>query len=147
MRFGGRTSARVRRSLLAVAVVTVLAVTAVAIAAPLLRDRSQQRLERRADREVTAIAQRTRGELLADPAAGEAALRSAADRVDGVQVLTVEGGGQRRETGVRLVFRVRVAKTAASVFGWQQATVERCFAQRVRPGAGPAALERVPCPA
>ncbi|WP_441164591.1 hypothetical protein [Micromonospora sp. L31] len=121
--------------------------TAVAVAAPLLRDRSQQRLERRAEREVTAIAQRARGELLADPAAAEADLRRAAERVDGVEVLAVEGGAQRREAGVRLVFRVRVAKTAASVFGWQRATTERCFAQLVRPGTGPAALERVPCPA
>ncbi|MEU5940393.1 hypothetical protein ABZ807_14630 [Micromonospora sp. NPDC047548] len=147
MRFGGRKSARVRRGLLAAGVVTVLAVTVVTVAVPLLRDRSQQRLERRADREATAIAQRARAELLADPAAGEAALRGAADRVDGVEVLAVEGGGQGREAGVRLVFRVRVAKTAASVFGWQQATTTRCFAQVVRPDAGPAALERVPCPA
>ncbi|GAB3181571.1 hypothetical protein FHX75_1815 [Micromonospora palomenae] len=146
VRLGGRTSARARRGLLAAAVVTVFAVTAVAVAAPLLRDRSQQRLERRAEREVTAIAQRARGELLADPAAAEANLRRAAERVDGVEVLAVESGAQRREAGVRLVFRVRVAKTAASVFGWQRATTERCFAQLVRPGAGPAALERVPCP-
>ncbi|MEV0807182.1 hypothetical protein [Micromonospora sp. NPDC050200] len=117
MRFGGRTSARVRRGLLAAAVVMVLAVTVVTVAVPLLRDRSQQRLERRADREVTAIAQRARAELLADPAAGEAALRLAADRVDGVEVLAVEGGGQRPEAAVRLVFRVRVAKPRASSAG------------------------------
>ncbi|MEH0937681.1 hypothetical protein [Micromonospora psammae] len=142
MRFGGRTSARARRGLLAALVVTLLAVAAVMVAVPQLRDRSQQRLEQRADREVTATAQRTRSELLAEPAAPVARLRRTADDVDGVEVLAVEQGD-----GVRLVFRVRVAKTASTVFGWQRATAVECFAQLVRPGAGPAGLERLPCPA
>ncbi|PZG02134.1 hypothetical protein C1I99_03855 [Micromonospora deserti] len=121
---------------------TVLAVVAVAVGVPLLRDRSQRRLEQRADREVNAIAQRARADLLADPSAGEATLRRAADAVDGVEVLAV----QRSDAGVRLVFRVRVAKTATSVFGWQQADSAACFAQLVHTGPRPAALERLPCP-
>ncbi|MFJ6196209.1 hypothetical protein [Micromonospora sp. NPDC092111] len=141
MRFGGRASARVRRGLLAAAVVTALAVVAVTVAVPLLRDRSQQRLERRADREVTATAQRARSRLLAEPAATDTTLRRVADDVDGVEVLAV-----RRDDGVRLVFRVWVAKTATTLFGWQRAAATGCFAQVVRDGAAPMPLERLPCP-
>ncbi|MET8910559.1 hypothetical protein [Micromonospora sp. NPDC004551] len=119
-----------------------LVAVGLALAVPLLRDRSQQRLERRADREVTATAQRTRAALLAEPSAREADLRLAADTVDGVEVLTAAAGAAE----VRLVFRVRVAKTAASVFGWQRADATGCFAQVVRPGTTPAPLERLPCP-
>ncbi|TDB77033.1 hypothetical protein [Micromonospora sp. KC723] len=141
MRFGGGRSAWTRHGLIAGAVAVVL--TAVGtVATPLLRDRSQQRLEQRAAREVIATAQWTRTQLLADPAAGQATLRGIADRADGVEVLTLETGA----AGVRLVFRVRVAKTASSVFGWQRATAYGCFAQVVGSGPGPAALERVPCP-
>ncbi|WP_406042293.1 hypothetical protein OG799_01480 [Micromonospora sp. NBC_00898] len=142
MRFGGGTSARRRRRLVAAAALAALAAAGVLAAVPLLRDRSQDRLDRRADREVTATAQRTRAALLATPSASGPALRDAADAVDGVEVLTVESAG----AGVRLVFRVRVAKTAASVFGWQQANVGACFAQVVRPAATPAPMERLPCP-
>ncbi|MGC5018277.1 hypothetical protein [Micromonospora sp. DT47] len=146
MRFGGRTSARARRGLLVTGVAVTVTVVGLTVAVPLLRDRSQQRLERRADREVTAIAQRARGELLADPSAPRERLRRTAEAVDGVEVLTLEGAGPGRD-GVRLVFRVRVAKTASTVFGWQRATVTRCFAQVVRGTSGPAALERLQCPA
>ncbi|WP_157744958.1 hypothetical protein [Micromonospora coxensis] len=142
MRFGGGRSARARRGLVAVGVVAVLAVTVVTVVAPVLRDRSQHRLEQRADRAVTATAQRTRSQLLADPTAGQAALRRVADGIDGVEVLAVESGA----AGVRLVFQVRVAKTATSLFGWQRATAAGCFAQVVGPGPGPAAMERVSCP-
>ncbi|MFE9692727.1 hypothetical protein [Micromonospora sp. NPDC005806] len=143
VRYGGGNSARVRRRLLAGTALVVLAALTATVALPLLRDRSQQRLERRAEREVTATAQRTRAALLAEPAARETTLRDIADAVAGVEVLTVEAGAAE----VRLVFRVRVAKTAASVFGWQRATAEACFAQVVRRAAAPAALERLPCPA
>ncbi|SCG61918.1 hypothetical protein [Micromonospora inositola] len=142
VRYGGRTSARLRRRLLATAVVAALAAAGVLVAVPLLRDRSQHRLDQRADREVTTTAQRTRAALLATPSASGPALRDAADAVDGVEVLTVEDA----DPGVRLVFRVRVAKTAASVFGWQRANVGACFAQLVRPAAAPAPMERLPCP-
>jgi hypothetical protein len=122
-------------------------VAGVIVGVPLLRDHSQQRLERRADREVTTTAQRTRSELLATPDARVSTLRDVAERVDGVEVLTVEGDDERSgAAGVRLVFRVRVAKTAASVFGWQRATAAACFAQVVHPSSAPAALERLPCP-
>ncbi|WP_319462476.1 hypothetical protein [Micromonospora sp. RTP1Z1] len=131
-----------RRRLLAAAVLAALAAAGVLAAVPLLRDRSQHRLERRADWEVTATAQRTRAALLAAPSASEPALRDAADAVDGVEVLTVDGSGP----GVRLVFRVRVAKTAASVFGWQRANMGACFGQVVQPAATPAPMERLPCP-
>ncbi|MGR6321289.1 hypothetical protein Q2K19_19315 [Micromonospora soli] len=142
MRYGGGRSAHRRRWLVAGTVLVVLAAVGAAVAPPLLRDRSQQRLERRAEREVTATAQRTRAALLAEPAARETALRDAAGAVAGVEVLTVAAD----PAGVRLVFRVRVAKTAASVFGWQRATAEGCFAQVVRRAGAPAALERLPCP-
>ncbi|TDC84456.1 hypothetical protein E1193_05840 [Micromonospora sp. KC606] len=142
VRFGEGRLARARRGLVAASVVVALAVVGLVAAAPLLRDHSQQRLEQRAGREVTATAQRTRTRLLADPAAGQATLRGIADRADGVEVLNVETG----TTGVRLVFRVRVAKTASSVFGWQRATADGCFAQVVGPGSNPAGLERMPCP-
>ncbi|KAB1911273.1 MULTISPECIES: hypothetical protein [unclassified Micromonospora] len=141
MRFGGRRSAR-RRGLVAATALAVLVAVGLTLGVPLLRDRSQHRLERRADREVTATAQRTRTLLLAEPAAREADLRLAADTVDGVDVLSAAAGVAE----VRLVFRVRVAKTAASVFGWQRAEAAGCFAQSVRPGATPAPLERLPCP-
>jgi hypothetical protein len=67
--------------------------------------------------------------------------------VEGTQVLEVVGGDRGGPAGVRLLFRVRVAKTAASVFGYQRARAVACFAQLVddRPGGAP--LERVPCPA
>ncbi|MEH0842233.1 hypothetical protein V6U81_07560 [Micromonospora sp. CPCC 205711] len=146
MRFGGGTTVRVRRGLVVVAVVAIVAVVGVVVAVPLLRDHSQRRLERRADREVTATAQRARGELLADPTASRERLRRAATEVDGVEVLAVESDVPGRD-GVRLVFRVRVAKTAATVFGWQRATAAGCFAQVVGPAPGPATLERLPCPA
>lgn len=142
VRYGGGTSARLRRRLLAAAVLAALAATGVLVAVPLLRDRSQHRLDRRADREVTATAQRTRTALLAVPSASGPALRDAADAVAGVEVLAVEDVGP----GVRLVFRVRVAKTAASVFGWQRANVGACFAQVVQAAATPAPMERPPCP-
>ncbi|MEV0426913.1 hypothetical protein [Micromonospora sp. NPDC050495] len=142
MRYGGERWTPVRRRLLVGAALLALAAVAVAVALPLLRDRSQHRLQRRADREVTATAQRTRAALLAEPSGREAALRTAVDDVDGVEVLTVTAGAR----GVRLVFQVRVAKTAASLFGWQRATATGCFAQLVRGGATPAALERLPCP-
>ncbi|RZU77376.1 hypothetical protein EV384_6094 [Micromonospora kangleipakensis] len=142
VRYGGGTSARRRRRLLAAAVLVALVATGVLVAVPLLRDRSQHRLDRRADREVTSTAQRTRAALLAAPSASGPALRDAAGAVDGVEVLTVESA----DPGVRLAFRVRVAKTAASVFGWQRANVGACFAQVVRPAATPAPLERLPCP-
>lgn len=143
VRYEGGHSARLRRRMLSGAAVVLIAAVGAAVVLPLLRDRSQRRLERRADREVTATAQRTRAVLLAEPSARETALRSAAAAMDGVEVLTVEAG----DTEVRLVFRVRVAKTAASVFGWQQATAAACFAQVVNRSATPAALERLPCPA
>jgi hypothetical protein len=142
VRFGGGRSARRRRGLLAGTALAVLVAVGLTLGVPLLRDRSQHRLERRADREVTATAQRTRSVLLAEPAAREADLRFAADTVDGVEVLSAAAGVAE----VRLVFRVRVAKTAASVFGWQRAESTACFAQSVRPGAAPAPLERLPCP-
>ncbi|MEU1684950.1 hypothetical protein [Micromonospora sp. NPDC005707] len=141
MRFGGGRSAR-RRGLVAGVALAGLVAVGLTVGVPLLRDRSQHRLERRADREVTATAQRTRAVLLAEPAAREADLRVAADTVDGVEVLSAAVGAAE----VRLVFRVRVAKTAASVFGWQRAEAAACFAQSVRPGAAPAPLERLPCP-
>ncbi|MGW5672447.1 hypothetical protein [Micromonospora sp. NPDC003776] len=143
VRYEGGHSARLRRRLVSGTAVVLLAAVGAAVVLPLLRDRSQRRLERRADREVTATAQRTRAVLLAVPSAREAPLRSAAAAIDGVEVLTVEAG----EAEVRLVFRVRVAKTAASVFGWQQASAAGCFAQVVSRSATPAALERLPCPA
>lgn len=143
VRYEGGHSARLRRRLLTGTVVVLVAAVGAAVVLPLLRDRSQRRLERRADREVTATAQRTRAALLAAPSAREAALRDAAAELDGVEVLTVEAG----YAGVRLVFRVRVAKTAASVFGWQEATAAACFAQVVDRSTTPAALERLPCPA
>ncbi|MFG2059025.1 hypothetical protein ACGFI9_33900 [Micromonospora sp. NPDC048930] len=142
MRYGGGHSARLRRRLLAATALLAIAAVGAAVALPLLRDRSQRRLERRADREVTATALRTRAALLATPSAREGTLRDTAGALDGVEVLTVEAGA----AGVRLVFRVRVAKTAASVFGWQRATAAGCFAQVVNPAAAPAALERLPCP-
>ncbi|MFY1595369.1 hypothetical protein [Micromonospora sp. WMMD737] len=146
MRHGGGTSVWPRR-VLAVAVPTiVLAVVGAATGLPLLRARSQQRLEQRAEREVTATAQLTRARLLAEPAAGESTLRRAADAVDGVEVLTVRSDGPRAEATVRLVFRVRVAKTAASVFGWQRADSAACFALAVPSDPGPVALERLSCP-
>ncbi|MEU4478819.1 hypothetical protein AB0F68_12245 [Micromonospora sp. NPDC023966] len=133
---------RRRRGLLAGMALAALVAVGLALGVPLLRDRSQHRLERRADREVTATAQRTRAVLLAEPSAREADLRQAADSVDDVEVLTVAAGAAE----VRLVFRVRVAKTAASVFGWQRAEAAACFAQVVRRVATPAPLERLPCP-
>ncbi|WP_200216723.1 MULTISPECIES: hypothetical protein [Micromonospora] len=142
MRYGGGTSARLRRRLLAAAALAALAAAGVLATVPVLRDRSQHRLEQRADREVAATAQRARAALLAEPSAPGPALRDAADAVDGVEVLTVEDAGP----GVRLVFRVRVAKTAASVFGWQRVNAGSCFAQVVRAAATPAPLERLPCP-
>ncbi|SBT45257.1 hypothetical protein [Micromonospora auratinigra] len=142
VRYGGGTSARLRRGLLAGTAFVVVGVVGAALLLPLLRDRSQRRLEHRADREVSATAQRTRAALLAAPAGRAGSLRDAADAVDGVEVLTV-----RTDTaGVRLVFRVRVRKTASSVFGWQRASAAGCFAQLVRGSAAPAALERLPCP-
>ncbi|MFC4150600.1 hypothetical protein ACFO0M_30475 [Micromonospora mangrovi] len=143
VRYGGGTSVRRRRGLLAGVAVGVLVVVGVLAGVPALRDRSQHRLERQADREVTATAQKARGALLASPAAPAAALRDVAEDVDGVDVLTVEAGPP--PVGVRLVFRVRVAKTAASVFGWQRTTAVGCFAQVVRPAATPIVLERVSC--
>ncbi|MCW3843867.1 hypothetical protein ONA70_27590 [Micromonospora yasonensis] len=141
MRYEGGHSARLRRRLLTGTALVVVATVGAAVALPLLRDRSQRRLERRADREVTATAQRTRAALLAAPSTREAALRDAA-ALDGVEVLAVEAG----DAGVRLVFRVRVAKTAASVFGWQEANAAACFAQVVSRSATPAVMERLPCP-
>jgi hypothetical protein len=135
-----------RRGLAVAVVAGVLAAIGVVAGVPLLRDRSQQRLEQRAEREVTATAQLTRARLLAAPAARESTLRQAADGVDGVEVLTVRSDGPGSDRAVRLVFRVRVAKTAASVFGWQRAESTACFAQVVHAQAGPAAVERVPCP-
>ncbi|KAB1158753.1 hypothetical protein ACLQ20_16165 [Micromonospora sp. DT46] len=135
-----------RRVLTVAAPAIVLTVAGAAAGLPLLRDRSQQRLERQAEREVTATAQLARARLLAEPAAGESTLRRAADAVDGVEVLTVRSDGPRAEATVRLVFRVRVAKTAASVFGWQRADSAACFALAVPSDAGPVALERLPCP-
>ncbi|MFG3712204.1 hypothetical protein [Micromonospora sp. NPDC047730] len=131
-----------RRGLAVAALAAVLATIGVVVGLPLLRDRSQQRLEQRAEREVTATAQLARTRLLADPRAGESTLRQAAGSVAGVEVLTVRGDGP----AVRLVFRVRVTKTAASVFGWQRADASACFAQVVHAEAGPAALERLSCP-
>lgn len=142
MRFGGGRSARLRRRLAVGTALAALVAVGLAVGVPLLRDRSQHRLERRADREVTATAQRTRAVLLAEPSAREADLRRAAGTVDGVEVLTVAAAAAE----VRLVFRVRVAKTAASVFGWQRADADGCFAQVVRRGDSPAPLERLPCP-
>ncbi|MET8833036.1 hypothetical protein ABZV78_03845 [Micromonospora sp. NPDC004540] len=142
MRFGGGRSARRRRVMLAGAALAALVAVGLTLGVPLLRDRSQHRLERRTDREVTATAQRTRSVLLAEPSAREADLRRAADTVDGVEVLEVAAGAAE----VRLVFRVRVAKTAASVFGWQRADAAGCFAQVVRRGSTPAPLERLSCP-
>ncbi|GAA2717658.1 hypothetical protein ACFY2R_11280 [Micromonospora olivasterospora] len=146
VRYGEERWGRSRR-LSVVAAVAALAVAGAAVALPLLRDHSQRRLERRAEREVRATAQRARTELLATPTASGPALRQAATRVAGVEVLAVAGDDPGRDDGVRLVFRVRVAKTAASVFGWQQASAAACFAQVVRANAGPAPLERLPCPA
>ncbi|MFR9780622.1 hypothetical protein ACL02O_31820 [Micromonospora sp. MS34] len=142
MRYGGGHWARLRRRLLAGTALVVVAAVGTAVALPLLRDRSQRHLQRRADREVTATAQRTRAALLATPSAPQATLRDTAEATSGVEVLTVEAD----VAGVRLVFRVRVAKTAASVFGWQRATATGCFAQVVGRSANPAALERLPCP-
>ncbi|NES29356.1 hypothetical protein GCE86_17550 [Micromonospora terminaliae] len=142
MRFGGGRLARRRQGLVAGAALAGLVAVGLTLAVPLLRDRSQHRLERRADREVAATAQRARAVLLAEPSAREADLRLAADTVDGVEVLTAAAGAAE----VRLVFRVRVAKTAASVFGWQRADATACFAQVVRRGATPAPLQRLPCP-
>ncbi|MFG3423802.1 hypothetical protein ACIBTZ_31335 [Micromonospora sp. NPDC049460] len=142
MRRGGGTSVWLRRGLAVAALAAVLATVGVVVGLPLLRDRSQQRLEQRAEREVTATAQLARTRLLADPRAGESTLRQAAGSVAGVEVLTVRGDGP----AVRLVFRVRVTKTAASVFGWQRADASACFAQVVHAEAGPAALERLSCP-
>lgn len=142
VRFGGERWTPVRRRLLIGAALVALAAVAVVVALPLLRDRSQHRLQRRADREVTATAQRTRAALLAEPSGREASLRSVAGTVAGVEVLTVTTGAR----GVRLVFQIQVAKTAASLFGWQRATATGCFAQLVHDGATPAALERLPCP-
>ncbi|MGC4788753.1 hypothetical protein ACLQ22_13100 [Micromonospora sp. DT178] len=146
MRHGGGTSVWLRRVLAVAVPATVLAVVGAATGLPLLRDRSQQRLEQRAEREVTATAQLARARLLAEPTAGESTLRQAADAVDGVEVLTVRSDGPRAETTVRLFFRVRVAKTAASVFGWQRADSAACFALAVPADAGPVALERLSCP-
>ncbi|MCI4061944.1 hypothetical protein MRQ36_04935 [Micromonospora sp. R77] len=143
MRYGGGKSAWLRRGLLAGVAVGVLVVLGVLAGMPVLRERSQHRLERQADREVTATAQKARGALLASPAVPATALRAAAEDVDGVEVLAVEDAV--RHGGIRLVFRVRVAKTAASVFGWQRTTAVGCFAQVVRPATTPALLERVPC--
>ncbi|TDC40770.1 hypothetical protein [Micromonospora sp. KC213] len=140
VRFGGGRPGWASRGLIAAGVAVVLTVVGVTVMTPLLRDRSQQRLEQRAAREVTTTAQRTRTQLLAEPTAGQATLRGIADRAEGVEVLTVE----RAAAGVRMVFRVRVAKTAPSLFGWQQATADGCFAQVV--GPNPVALERVACP-
>jgi hypothetical protein len=142
MRHGSGHLARLRRRLLATTVVVAVAALGAAVALPLLRDRSQRRLERRADREVTATAQRTRAALLAAPSAPETSLRDTAAGMAGVEVLTV----RTDNAGVRLVFRVRVAKTAASAFGWQRATATACFAQLVARSVAPAALERLPCP-
>ncbi|MCM0674307.1 hypothetical protein NCC78_06340 [Micromonospora phytophila] len=136
-----------RRGLVAAVAVGVLAVLGVVVGLPVLRDRSQQRLEDRADREVSATAQRVRAGLLADRAGGESTLRRVAEAVDGVEVLTVQGVGARPDAGARLFFRVRVTTTAASIFGWQRAESAACFAQLVPADARPAALERVPCPA
>lgn len=144
MRFGGGNSARLRHGLFAVGTVGLLAVVGVVVGLPVLRDRSQHRLERQADREVTATAQRARSTLLGDPAASASALRDAAAGVDGVEVLAVRDAVHR--DGTRLVFRVRVAKTAASLFGWQRATAVGCFAQEVGPAGDPTGLERLPCP-
>ncbi|MFG3698406.1 hypothetical protein ACGF5C_10905 [Micromonospora sp. NPDC047620] len=146
MRRGGGTSVWLRRGLAVAALAAVLAVIGVVAGLPLLRDRSQQRLEQRAEREVTATAQLARARLLADPGAGESTLRQAAGSVAGVEVLTVRGDGPASAPAVRLVFRVRVTKTAASVFGWQRADASACFAQVVHAEAGPAALERLSCP-
>ncbi|MEU9508581.1 hypothetical protein AB0D32_20165 [Micromonospora sp. NPDC048170] len=143
MRHGGGGSVWLRRGLALTALTVVLAGVGAAVGLPLLRDRSQHRLEQRAEREVTATAQLARARLLADPAAGEARLRQAADAVDGVEVLTVGSDGPRT---VRLLLRVQVTKTAASVFGWQQADSAACFALAVSPDATPPALERLPCP-
>lgn len=141
MRYEGGHSARLRRRLLGGTAFVLVTTVGAAVALPLLRDGSQRRLEHRTNREVTATAQRTRAALLATPSARETALRDTAAAMDGVEVLTVEAS----ETGVRLVFQVRVAKTAASVFGWQQATATACFAQVVARSGTPAALERLPC--
>ncbi|WP_433386784.1 hypothetical protein [Micromonospora sp. KLBMP9576] len=146
MRHGGGISVRLRRGLAVALLTIVLAGIGAAVGLPLLRERSQQRLEQRAEREVTATAQLARARVLADPAAGEPTLRQAADAVDGVEVLTVDSGGPRSEPTVRLVLRVRVSKTAASVFGWQRADSAACFALAVPPDADPAALERLSCP-
>ncbi|MGW4497474.1 hypothetical protein ACWENR_02490 [Micromonospora sp. NPDC004336] len=146
MRRGGRTSVWSRRGLVAAVVAGVLAAVGVAAGLPLLRDRSQQRLEQRAEWEVAATAQLARSRLLAAPAVGESTLRQAAGGVDGVEVLAVRSDGPEAGPAVRLVFRVRVAKTASSVFGWQRADSTACFAQVVHTDAGPAALERLPCP-
>ena len=146
VRHGGGNSVWLRRGPAVTVLTIVLAGIVAAIGLPLLRDRSQQRLEQRAEREVTATAQLARARLLADPAAGESTLRQAADAVDGVEVLTVRSDGPRSEATVRLVFRVRVTKTAASIFGWQQADSAACFALAVSPDDVPAALERLPCP-
>ncbi|WP_189194983.1 hypothetical protein [Micromonospora fulviviridis] len=142
MRFGGGRSARLRRRLTVGTALVALVAVGLALGVPLLRDRSQHRLERRADREVTATAQRTRAVLLAEPSDREADLRRAAGTVDGVEVITVTAVAAE----VRLVFRVRVAKTAASVLGWQRADAAACFGQVVRRGDTPAPLERLPCP-
>ncbi|MGY0006297.1 hypothetical protein [Micromonospora sp. I033] len=142
MRFGGGRWARRRRGLLAGTALAALVAVGLALGVPMLRDRSQQRLEHRADREVTATAQRARTVLLAEPSAREADLRRAAGTVDDVEVLTVTAGAAE----VRLVFRVRVAKTAASVFGWQRADAAACFALMVRRVSTPAPLERLRCP-
>ncbi|MFC0007293.1 hypothetical protein [Micromonospora siamensis] len=141
MRRGGR---RTRRGRVAAAAVTATAVAGTVAGVPLLRDRSQQRLERRAEREVTATAQRTRAELLATPTAPRERLRSTAAQVAGVEVLEVRDQPVR---AVRLVFRVRVAKTATSLFGWQRANADGCFALVVQARPVPAAIERLPCPA
>ncbi|MER7332094.1 MULTISPECIES: hypothetical protein [unclassified Micromonospora] len=146
MRRGGRTPVWLRRGLAVAVLAAVLAAIGVVAGLPLLRERSQQRLEQRAEREVTATAQLARTRLLAAPEAGESTLRQAAESVAGVEVLTVRRDGSGAAPAVRLVFRVRVAKTTASVFGWQRADAVACFAQVVHADANPAALERLPCP-
>ncbi|SCL16624.1 hypothetical protein GA0070616_1067 [Micromonospora nigra] len=74
-------------------------------------------------------------------------LRRVAAGVAGVEVLSVRRDGSPPTAGTRLVFRVRVDKTASSLFGWQRARSSGCFAQLVRTGSEPSGLERLPCPA
>lgn len=142
----GSVSRRLSRGVIVGAVAGAGLAVAVSATLPVLRQRSQQALDQRVRREVVRSAQLVRTGLLTGSELTEVELRKRAERIDGVEVLAVEGENWHTVDEVRVLFRVRRTATAPTLLGYQQAISVACFAQVVDGGPITAAPQEISCP-